>query len=97
MEPSLPALFLRTRVPGQTECLQSTARKLNQILLQGLYAEDILDLEILHLPCRALGADHETRTITVETGGDTIVAEARIVEVAQYRLLGDRLHREIVV
>lgn len=59
MEPTLPALALRPRVPCDAERLVAPAGKFDQILLQRLDAERVLDLEIGELAIRPVGADHE--------------------------------------
>src|SRR5579875_170069 len=45
MEPALPALIFRTAVPGNRQSLQTAVWKFNQILLQGIDAEGVFDLE----------------------------------------------------
>ncbi len=59
VEPALSALVLRPAVPGDPQRLQAPVGKFDQILLQGIDAERVFDLEFGGLAVRPVGLDHE--------------------------------------
>ena len=97
VEPALPALRARPRVPGDGERLQAPARQLQQVLLELRGAERVLDLVVGESAVGAVGAHHELAVASGEGRRDSGVGEARIVEVAGHRRLGRRLHGQIVM
>ena len=56
MEPALPALVLRARVPRNAERLKPAFRQFDQILLQRRDAERVADFEVCELAVRAVGS-----------------------------------------
>ena len=59
VEPALPALLLRPRVPGDAERLQAAVREGDQVLLQRVDAERVADLEVGELAVGPVGVDEE--------------------------------------
>ncbi|HVA76322.1 MAG TPA: hypothetical protein VNF27_00425 [Candidatus Binataceae bacterium] len=91
-EPSLTAARARAAIPGDAECLQSSAGHRDEILLQRIDTERVLDFVIMKRPIGTIGAHHELRATTKESRGDPVVAEARLREVAHDRGICGRLH-----
>ena len=92
VEPSLSAGFKRTRVPGDGQCLEASARQLEKVLLQWIDSERVSNLEVGELPVRSVGAHDELVVPPEELRSDPRVIEARSTEVAQYRGVGRNLH-----
>jgi hypothetical protein len=97
VNPALTALLLRAAVPTDVECLQASARKLDQILLQGINTEGVFDRIVLKLAVGAVGAHHEFAVLAVEVGDDAKLLELRIVKVAERRILGRLLHCQVMM
>ena len=97
VEPALPALRLRARIPGNAQRLHAAAGKFDQVLLQRMHAERVLDLEVGELAVRAVGVDDELTVTPRERRRRPGVGKFRAGEVAQHRLLVGNLHREVVV
>ena len=84
MEPALPPLALWARIPGKRQRLNAPVGKLDEILLQGIEAEGVFDLEGCELAVRAVGLDHELVAIAEEARVHAEIVEACIVEVADH-------------
>ena len=97
VEPPLTALVLRPAVPGDRERLQTTVRKLDQVLLQRRDAERVFDLELGELSVRAVGFDKELAVAAEEARLDPVMLEGRAGKVAEDRLLRCVVHRQLVV
>ena len=65
MKPALPTLIRGPGIPGNTECLNTSVRKLDQVLLQRLYAERVGNLEISEFAIRPVGLN-EILAVTFE-------------------------------
>ena len=96
-EPPLAPLGARPRVPGQAERLEPAARERHEVLLEGVDAEGVGDLELAGLAVRAVGANEELAVAAEERRRDAPVGDARLVEVAEDRLVGGGLHRAGVI
>src|SRR4051794_3302177 len=83
VEPVLPALLLRPRVPRDPERLQAAVGEADQVLLQRVDAERVADLEVGRLPGRPIGVDPVTAVAAEEGGGDASLGEAGAAEVAE--------------
>jgi hypothetical protein len=81
-----PALALA--VPSDLQRLQAPAGQGDQVLLQRRDAEGVAHLEVGQLAVGSVGADHELVAALEEAGGDALVLERGVVEVAAHRLLG---------
>ena len=97
MEPPLPALGARPRVPGQPERLEPAAGQRHEVLLQGVDAEGVGDLELGGLAVGAVGPNEELAVAAEERRRDAPVRDARLVEVAEDRLVRGGLHRAGVI
>ena len=85
MEPALPALRLRTRVPGDAERLQAAARELDQVLLQRRDAERVVDRVVGELAVGTVGADEELAVAPGKDRRGPRVRELCVIEIAQHR------------
>ena len=92
MEPALPALVLRARIPGERQRLDAPVGKLDEILLQGIEAEGVFHLEGGELAVRAVGLDHELVAVAEEARVHAEIVEARIVEIAEHGVLARMRH-----
>ncbi len=92
MIPTLTAVFLRTRVPRYSERLETTARKLDEVLLQRRDAEGVADLIVAERPVGAVGPNPELAILLVKGAGDVVFGESGVVETTKYGLLGRHLH-----
>ena len=92
IEPALPL-----DVPGDRQTLQATAGEAHQVLLQRVDAEGVLDPMIGQLAVGPGGVDEEASVAPEEARRDTSALEDGVFEVAQHRLLGRRIHRQVVV
>ena len=97
VEPALPALGPRARVPGDGERLQPAVGELDQILLERSRSERVLDVVVVERAVGAIGPHHELAVPAREGRGDAGVAEPGILEVAGDGRVGRRLHGEVVV
>ena len=97
VEPALTALRPGPRVPCQAEGLEPTPGERDEVLLEGIDAEGVGDLELAELAVRPVGADEELPVAAEERRGDTPVADPSLVEVAEDRLIGRGLDRAGVV
>ena len=84
-------------VPGDRQALQPAAGKRDQVLLEGVPAEGVGDLELPHPACGAPGVDEKFAVPAIEPRDDPGVFEARVVEIAAHARLGRDLHGVIVV
>ncbi len=87
MEPALPALRLRARVPRDAERLDAAAGQLDQVLLQRRDAERVLDLVVV----RACRRGRRCCTTNLPSRRENVdvtprVAEPRVREIAEHRL-----------
>ncbi len=92
VEPPLSAGFPWTRVPGDGQRLEASARQLEKVLLQRVDAERVSNLEVGELPVRSVGADDELVVPPEELRSPPQVIEARAAEVAEHRRVGRGLH-----
>src|SRR4029079_7199513 len=69
----------------------------HEVLLEGRDAEGVGDLELPGLAVGALGAHEELAVAAEERRRASAVARAGLIEIAEDRLLGGRLHRAGVV
>src|SRR6266853_916298 len=97
MEPALAAGFLRPAVPGKRQRLQSPIGEFDEILLQGIEAERVLDLEHAELAVGPVGLNQEFSVFAKEARVHAVIVEACLVEIAQHRLLGHVLHGPLVL
>src|SRR5262249_43796618 len=97
VEPALPALLLRSRVPGDRERLQPAVGERDQILLQRVDPEGVFDLEGRGLAVGTVGLDHKFAVPPEEARADAVVVEARLVEIAEDGLLRRVVHGELVL
>src|SRR5262249_20437166 len=97
VKPPLPALLLRSAVPGDRQRLQPAVGKFDEVLLQRLDAEGVLYLERGELAVRAIGLDEKLSVLAEEAGVHPVIVESRIVEIAEHRCVGCVLHRELVL
>jgi len=97
VEPALTTQLLVPRVPRQPEALEPAARKLNQVLLQGVPAEGVADGIIPQLAVGAVRMHHEASVAAKEARAYAVGQELRVLEVAEDGI-GARLpHRQVVV
>ena len=85
-----PALALA--VPRDLQRLQAPAGQRDQVLLQRRDAEGVAHLEVGQLAVGPVGAHDELVAALEEAGGDALMLERGVVEVAAHRLLGGRGH-----
>ena len=97
VEPALAALVLRPAVPGERQRLQAAVGELDQILLQRIDPERVFDFERGELAVGAVGLDQEFSVLAEEAGMHAVIIEARIVEIAEHRLVGGMLHGKLVL
>src|SRR5262245_21099703 len=97
VEPALAACGLRPAVPGQRQGLYPSVGKLDEILLQWVDAERVLDLEDGERSIGSVGLDEELSVLAEETGVHAVIVEARLVEIAEDRLLGRMSHCLLVL
>ena len=90
-----PALLLC--VPGNRQRLQAAAGDRDQVLLQGVDAERVGDLEVGQFAVRPVGVDEVLAVAAEEARGRALVLERGAAEVAAHRLGGGRGHRHEVV
>ncbi len=93
VEPALTALGPGPRVPRQAEGLEPPPGERDEVLLEGIDAEGVGDLELAELAVRAVGADEELPVAAEERRGDAPVGDPRLVEAAEDRLVRGGLHR----
>jgi len=84
MKPALPALVFWPGVPGNGQRLQPLVWKFDQILLQRSNAEGVFDLEARELAIRPVGLNEEFSVVTEEARANTVVIEARAIEITQH-------------
>ena len=84
-------------VPGDGQVLQASAGKRREVLLQRLDPQNVGQLEVGRSSVRALGVHEEPVAPPEEPGGDAVVGEGVVVEVAEDRLGRRDLHGEVVV
>src|SRR5262245_60988309 len=97
MKPALPAFVLRTRIPRNRERLQTTVRKLDEILLKGIDAECVLDGEISGRTVTAVGSNVKATVAFEEPARGAGVRERRVAEVAEDRSAGRLGHRVVML
>ncbi len=97
VEPALPALRLRPRVPRDAERLQPAAGHFDQVLLQRAHTERVLDLVVGELAVGTVGIDEVLPVAVRERRRRARVREPGIREIAEHGLVVRDLHREIVV
>jgi hypothetical protein len=97
VEPSLPALCLRPRVPGDAERLNAAIGELDEVLLERRGAEGVRDLVVPERAVGTIGPHRELPVAAEEGRGHAGIREPRIIEVAGDAGVGRRLHGEIVV
>ena len=97
MKPALSALFLRPAVPGDRQCLQSAIREFDQVLLQRIDPEGVFHREGGQLSVRAVGLDQELAGLPEKPRAYAVIIEARVVEIAEHRLVVRVLHRLLVL
>ncbi len=95
--PALPSLGFRPCVPRDAQGLQSTAGQWQQVLLQGINTEYIGHGKSGCFTIFAIGVNQELVALAVEPGGDAVIAECGVVEIAQYRLRGGQLHGQVMM
>lgn len=93
MDPALPSLVFRARVPGVGENLHAAVWKGRQILLQRLDAERVVDGEISGLAILAFCLDDECAVLAEEPRLRSEVFGARLVEVSEDGTGRRGLHR----
>jgi hypothetical protein len=84
-------------VPGDGECLKSTAGQLEQVLLQRIEAEGVLYSEIGPLAIRAVGIDPVAAIALEKSGFGLAMRKADAGEVAQHIRRVRLLHRAIMM
>ena len=79
-------------VPRDSEGLQPSPRHFDQVLLQGLEAEGVLDLEVRGLSVSPFDVHEEFVAALEETRGDAPVGEGRVLEIPPDRLFRGQGH-----
>ena len=97
MEPALAAFVLWPAVPCNRQRLQPTVGELDEILLQRIDTERVLHLEGGELAVGAIGLDQGFSVFAEEARTHPKIIEARILEVAEHRLVGGVIHRVLVL
>src|SRR6516165_8282132 len=97
MEPPLSALFLTAAIPGDRQRLQPTVREFDVILLQRVDAEGVLHFERGQLAVRPVGFHEEFPVSAEKARTYTVVVEAGVVKIAQYRLVAGVVHRMLML
>src|SRR5262249_54305116 len=97
VEPALAALLFRPAVPGDRQRLQAAVGKLDQVLLQRVDAESVFHLERGEPAVGPIGLDQKFPVLAEEAGMQAVVIEARVVEIAEHRLVGRVIHRQLVL
>jgi hypothetical protein len=97
LEPALAALPFRTAVPGDADCLQPSARKRDQVLLQRIDPEGVADLILVERAVGALRTHQELGTGAREGGGNAEMFEPGVGKIAQHGFFCRLLHRQSVV
>ena len=97
MEPPLAPLGPRPRVPGQPERLEPAPGERHEVLLQGVDAEGVGDLELGGLAVGAVGPNEVLAVAAEERRRAAPVGDARLIEVAEDRLVRGGLHRAVVI
>ncbi len=97
VEPALAASRALPRIPRDRQCLKAPTREGDQVLLKGIDAEGVGDLEIRHLSVMPLGVHEELSVTAEEARGDAIGNAGRIVEITEDRAVFGRLHGERVM
>ena len=92
VEPALAARRPRAAVPGDRQRLQPAVGELHQVLLQGIDAEGVFDLEGGEPSVRAIGLDQEFSILAEEAGSDAVIVEMRVAEVAEHGRIGGVVH-----
>src|SRR5262245_19190652 len=82
VKPALASLLFRPCVPRDRQRLHTTIGKRDEILLKGLDAEGVLDLEIGELAVRTIGVHEELAIATKKATPRTGVGELSVVEIA---------------
>ena len=97
VKPALAAFVLRPAVPGERQGLQAPVGEFDQILLQRIDAEGVFHLENGELAVGAVGLDQKFPVLAEEAGTHAVIIEARVVEIAEYGLVGGVLHCRLVL
>ena len=82
MEPFLPAIRCRPRIPAKGKHLVGTPRELDKVLLKGPYPEHIPDGEIPEFPCFTLCMYLKLAILLEKPGFRSQVIEDEIIEIA---------------
>ena len=96
-EPALTARGFRARVPAHRQCLQASARQLDQVLLKRLDTERVLDFEIGELAVGSVGAHEELVVAPEEARRHAVESEFRPIEIAEHGVGRRVLHRASVL
>ena len=97
VEPALSPLVLRPTVPGDSQNLQASVGKFDQILLQGINAESVSDRELGRFAVRPVGLDQEFAIAIEKARADAEILEGRAGEIPEHRSVARVRHGELVV
>ena len=97
VKPALPPRIHRACVPGDTEGLQLSPVEWDQVLLEGIDAERVGDLELARLTVGARCVDEEAIVATFELEELALVSEGGVGEISEHRIGARHLHGEVMV
>src|SRR5262249_48310293 len=97
MEPALAALVFRPAVPGDRKRLYAAVREFDQVLLEGIDAEGVFDLERRKLAVGPVGLNEELFVFLEETGLDAVMVEPGVIEIAEHGSVRGVLHGMLVL
>src|SRR5512143_1405842 len=83
VEPTLPAGLFGARVPRDRQRLNSTVRKLDEVLLQRRDTEGVLDLKICLFAVATLGVDEKFLAPLEESAADAGMRKSGAGKIAQ--------------
>ena len=89
--------ILVSAIPAHGQALEPASWKLDQILLQGIDAEDIVDSEVGQLTVRTFGIDIELIFLLEEAGCHSKMGKRGVGEVSQHGLGSCLLHRQVMM
>src|SRR5262249_46061811 len=96
-EPPLTTGHARAAIPRNTESLQASPRKIDQVLLKWRNPEGVLDFVIVQRAVRAVGPDHELSAVVRESRGHTSAGKFLRGKITQDADVRRRLHRQLMV
>src|SRR5262245_35241787 len=85
MEPSLAALLLISRIPGENQALKSPVRKRHEILLKRKDAECVRDGIVRKLTVRPIRPNVELALLLIKMRDDPVLYELPIAKISKNR------------